>query len=30
MSLAAWLVNSHAFALSYQVVRKIFARLLGS
>jgi hypothetical protein len=29
-SLAAWLANSEAFALSCQVVRKIFIRLLGS
>lgn len=30
LSLAAWLANSQAFALSCEVVRKIFIRLLGS
>ena len=30
LSLAAWLVHSHAFALSCEVVRRIFVRLLGS
>jgi len=30
LSLALWLVNSEAFRLSCQVVRKIFIRLLGS
>lgn len=29
LSLAAWLFNSQAFAMSCHVVRKIFIRLLG-
>ncbi len=30
LSLAAWLLNSRAFALSCEVVREIVVRLLGS
>jgi hypothetical protein len=30
LSLTAWLVNSQAFSLSCEVVRRIFVRLLGS